>query len=76
MTFTTKYNKGEKVWIMNNNLPQERSIIGMRCCDGNCEDNAVLIGSGIVEYFLNGSKSQIVQEKLLFKTKQELLNSL
>jgi hypothetical protein len=72
MKIETKYDPGDKVWVMINNKPKEvviyEVIPGMVLKNMRYQDRYTIEG-------YNGS-SPIFYEKDIFKTKEELINSL
>ncbi len=64
----TKYNIGDKVWLISNNQVQSLDITGVRVCIDATEGEKV-------EYILHFNSSWMDQGKL-FQSKKELLASL
>ncbi len=77
MTFTTKYEKGQKLWIMRGEnedaRPQEVIIDFIQAQFGDDdEDNGIFYEF----YDENSGKTESAEEENIFATKQELLDSL
>jgi hypothetical protein len=82
MTIETKYNIGDEVWFMEDNHSQSGTVTGLRFSYGKGE----VFGKALsheekvqVNYVLRGDfihSGDILEEKFLFTTKEELLKSL
>lgn len=75
MTIETKYDLNELVWIMYANKIREAEITGYRFQ----KSNSLCSWNNIEEYCVNllpDVQMHIVTEKDLFKTKEELIQSL
>ena len=67
MTVTTEYNVGDSVWIMSGNKPTQKVIYKV----------TVTVSERInVYYYFHISDKVSTLEKYIFKTKQDLINSL
>ena len=76
MTIETKYNQGETVCFMRDNMVRSGTVIGITTRVGNYErDKQQQTGT---EYYLkcDGFDSGAVPENKIFKTKEALLQSL
>lgn len=78
MIFETKYNCGDKVWLINDNKPLEVEVSRIRI-----EQTLDQIGLTTIRYYMvrfihstNCESGKWIDEKLLFRSKKELLESL
>lgn len=76
MTIQTLYDEGEVVFFMNNNKITTGTVIGIISRKGYIERNYAM--SNGVFYYLKCDQYDLqdINESSLFKTKEELLNSL
>jgi hypothetical protein len=68
MTIRTKFNKKDKVWIMEGNRPTEKEIISISV--------KVMFDTIDVYYEFAGYGRDKVNEHLIYQTKQDLIESL
>ena len=82
MTIKTKYNIGDEVWFLEDSKAKSGKVTGLRFSYGIGEyfgEVITHVGQTYVNYFLRGDfihSGCIFEEKFLFPTKEELLNSL
>jgi hypothetical protein len=75
MTIETKYNIGDDVWFMNNNIPCQDKIYGISCIKTKSSQSQ----SYCLEQYKrlkNCEMRPFLIESQLFKTKKELIASL
>ena len=72
MDIKTKYNIGDKVWYMTDNQTKESEITYVYSTNHNTSDIGQITS---IDYGLSDRTSSI-KESYLFRTKQDLLNSL
>jgi len=67
MTVTTKYNVGDSVWIMSGNRPTQKVVYKI----------TVTASESInIHYYFHITEKVSTLEKYMFKTKEDLINSL
>lgn len=73
MIIETKYNIYDEIWLMYNDKPVKSTIVGIMICKTS---NKCQLAEQI-SYYLDVTSDNIVRrETSLFKTKEELINSL
>lgn len=82
MEIETKYNIGDEVWFIEDNKAKSGKVTGLRFSYGTGEffgESITHVGKTCTNYFLRGDfihSGCILEEKFLFASKEELLNSL
>lgn len=71
MIFETKFNPGEEVWFMHYNKPQKFTIEKVKCSASTSFRYV-----NVYEMRYNSTSPLIKHENELFRTKQELIESL
>lgn len=76
MKFETKYNKGDHVWYMKNNNPTEVEISAINIFYVNTDQDKIMYSGWDVKNRVSWIDHQYLHENMIYKSKQELLNSL